>query len=88
MEAGESPDDGDECFLGGVLPVGVVARKAPADGVDLGLVAPQQLLEGTPVSGLCSLGESGVVEIVANLRILCSALRSASRCSGQEAGTW
>ena len=72
MEAGESSNDGDEGFLGGVLPVGIVAREAPADGVDLALVAPQQIFEGTPVSGLCGLGESGVVEIVANLQNPCA----------------
>ena len=66
METGESSDDGDERFLGGVLPVGVVAGQAPADGVNLIMVEPQQLLESTPVSGLCSPGESGVVEVVAN----------------------
>ena len=69
VEAGESPNDGDERFLGGILAVSVVARETPANGVDLLVVAPQQLLEGTPVSGLCSLREPGVVEVVANLRI-------------------
>ncbi len=68
MEPGESPDDGDERFLGGVLPVGIVAREAPADGVDLGLVAPQQRFEGTPVSGLRRLRQPGVIEVVASLQ--------------------
>ena len=68
MEAGESPDDGDERFLGGVLPVGIVAREAPADGVDLGLMAPQQRFERTSVSGLCRLRQSGVIEVVTNLQ--------------------
>ena len=66
-EAGESPDDGDEGFLGGVLAVGVIAGESSADGVDPVVVPPQQLVERTPVPGLGSLGESGVVEIVANL---------------------
>ena len=91
MEAGEPPDDGDECFLGSVLPVGIVAREAPADGVDLILVASQQLLECTPVPGLCGLGESGVVEVVANRGIPgCSVVRLGDRVysSGVIAGTW
>ena len=66
MEAGESPDDGNERLLGGVLAVGVVAGQPPADGVDPIMVEPQQPLESTPVSGLCGPGESGVVEIGAN----------------------
>ena len=80
MEAGEPPDDGNERFLGGVLSVGVVAGQAPADGVDLIMVEPQQLLESTPVSGLCGLGESGVVEVVAN--------RNRLPAMGYTAGTW
>ena len=34
--------------------------QAPADGVDLVVVAPQQLIEGTPVTGLCGPDEPGV----------------------------
>ena len=64
VKAGEPPDDGDERLLGGVLPVGVVAREAPADGVDLIVVLSQQLLEGAPISSLCSPRESGVVDLV------------------------
>ena len=66
MEAGEPPDDGDERFLGGVLSVGVVARQAPADGMDLVVVAPQQLLERMPVPRLGGPDEPGVVEFAAN----------------------
>ena len=72
MEPGESPDNGDERFLGGVLPVGIVAREAPADGVDLGLVAPQQRFEGIPVSGLCRLRQPGVIEVAASLQNPCT----------------
>ena len=64
VKAGEPSDDGNERLLGGVLPVGVVAREAPADGVDLIVVLPQQLFEGAPISGLCSPREPGVVEVV------------------------
>ena len=66
MEVGQSSDDGNEGFLSGVLPVGVVAGQAPADGMDLIVMEPQQLLERTPVSRLRGPYESGVVEIVAN----------------------
>ncbi len=88
VKAGEPFDDGDERLLGGVLPVGVVAREAPADGVDLIVVLPQQLLEGAPIPGLCSPRELGVVDsvsvpsmpmrgaVVANCQILkCSLAR-------------
>ena len=91
MEAGEPPDDGDERFLGSVLPVGIVAREAPADGVDLIVVASQQLLECTPVPGLCGPGESGVVEVVANRGIPgCSVVRLDDRAypCGVAAGAW
>ena len=64
VKAGEPFDDGDERLLGGVLPVGVVAREAPADGVDLIVMLSQQLLEGAPISSLCSPREPGVVDLV------------------------
>ena len=64
VKAGEPFDDGDERLLGGVLPVGVVAREAPADGVDLIVMLSQQLLEGAPISSLCSPREPGVVNLV------------------------
>jgi len=81
VEAGEPPDDGNERFLGGVLPVGVVARQAPADGVDLIVVAPQQLLERMPVPRLGGPDEPGVVEVVANrTRLLAKRVYAA--------GTW
>ena len=92
METREPPDDGDERFLSGVLAVGVVAGEAPADGVDLIVVAPQQFLECTPVSGLSGPGESGVVEVVANRRTPgCSVVSGAVPaypCDVAAAGTW
>jgi hypothetical protein len=61
VEAIQTPNDGDQRFLGGVGRVGVVPGQPAAQGVDAVVVSPEQDVEGSAVAGASGDDERPVV---------------------------